>query len=884
MVYYKFSDSNLFKVAILIKTKDFRVPELKHHYVNPILDNHKDTNIIAIDLQYTPDGKAPVATVIKPCLDTVLTTLDRLEVDLIICADANYFKKLTNNTKPTSCLGNVVDSTYRNDEFNFKVIYTPSFSGLFVNPELQKGMNMAVNAANTYLDGSYTDVGAEVLRTCVFHHYDNMAAFKEGLDNLMQYDSLSADIETFGDGVPSAAIQHNRNVLGSIAFAWDQHNGFYFDLGQKHASYTNQTVFDINHPNRLKALALLKQFLIDFHAKGGNIKYHNATFDIKCLIRHLYMEHSTDRKGMYKGIDCLTSNFDCTQAITYLALNSTIYEGKSWLSLKLQTQEYLGDYAVDVKDIRKLKPMDNCVYNVKDVIGTWYVYNKNYPIMVRDEQLEFYETMAKPILINIISMELTGLPLDINKVYEAEDTLNKLIKESEDKLANNKHVISFTKHMKNKLAIEKTEKAKKKVYSPDDIDFSFNANSGTQKVELFFNYLKLPILGSTKSGNPETGGKTIKALKNTTEDSHTLELLNCITDIVDASKIVGTFLKAFKEFSYPDINGHYWLYGSLKFGGTLSGRLASGNPNMQNLPSGSRFSKIIKGCFVAPKGWVFAGQDYANLESRINTLLTKDENKRKPYAYGFDNHMLNAVGYWRNEFPDVDIDNAEQVNTLVKTEKGKKYRQLSKSVTFAALYGGTWRTFMINSGFPEHEAKMIDRNYHKLYKQSDDWMNKQIEEVTNKGYATLAFGVRLRAPILHSTILGTSITPKEAEREKRTVSNAVGGQSYGLLNSRLSFMLEREIRKAGYEEDIWVCNNIHDAVYVVCRSKLGIIYWLNNVMPKLGEWSDLPELYDPEIKLSGKLGLFHPSWAYEIELEPYISKQEIKETIKSASH
>ena len=66
----------------------------------------------------------------------------------------------------------------------------------------------------------------------------------------------------------------------------------------------------------------------------------------------------------------------------------------------------------------------------------------------------------------------------------------------------------------------------------------------------------------------------------------------------------------------------------------MSGRLSCTKPNLQQIPSGSEFGKLIKSCFKAPKGWLFTGADFASLEDRINTLLTKDKNKVKVYTDG----------------------------------------------------------------------------------------------------------------------------------------------------------------------------------------------------------------------------------------------------------
>ena len=80
------------------------------------------------------------------------------------------------------------------------------------------------------------------------------------------------------------------------------------------------------------------------------------------------------------------------------------------------------------------------------------------------------------------------------------------------------------------------------------------------------------------------------------------------------SIILNTFINAFEELSTKHPSGYSFLKGNLKLGGTQSGRLSSSEPNLQNLPSGSKYGKIIKNCFVAPDGWLFAGADFSALK------------------------------------------------------------------------------------------------------------------------------------------------------------------------------------------------------------------------------------------------------------------------------
>ena len=93
----------------------------------------------------------------------------------------------------------------------------------------------------------------------------------------------------------------------------------------------------------------------------------------------------------------------------------------------------------------------------------------------------------------------------------------------------------------------------------------------------------------------------------------------------DISILLNTFIKSFYENSVQKKDGHWYLFGSFNLGGTVSGRMSSSNPNLQNLPSGGNpYAKLIKACFGAPEGYFFCGADFASLEDRISALTTKD--------------------------------------------------------------------------------------------------------------------------------------------------------------------------------------------------------------------------------------------------------------------
>lgn len=355
------------------------------------------------------------------------------------------------------------------------------------------------------------------------------------------------------------------------------------------------------------------------------------------------------------------------------------------------------------------------------------------------------------------------------------------------------------------------------------------------------------------------------------------KILKALIGISETSKILNTFISQFERSAVRNPDGMYYIYGNFNLGGTVSGRLSSSNPNLQNIPSGSKYAKLIKACFTAPPGWIMVGADFASLEDRISALQTKDPNKLKVYTDGYDGHCLRAFSYFEGEFPGI-IDTVESINSI--EDLFPKLRQDSKGPTFALTYQGTWKTLMNNLGLSEDRAKQIEDNYHKLYKVSDDWVQEKMLQASKDGFTELAFGLRLRTPILAQTILGNRATPYAAAAEGRTMGNALG-QSYGMLNNRAAIELRERQLSSKHAMDIRPILHIHDAQYFLVREDLDAFKWLNDNLIECMEWQDDPAIAHDTVKLGGGLETFYPSWASVIKIPNKASKEEILETINA---
>ena len=271
----------------------------------------------------------------------------------------------------------------------------------------------------------------------------------------------------------------------------------------------------------------------------------------------------------------------------------------------------------------------------------------------------------------------------MEKVAEVEAILTAELEKSLEVIENLPLIHEYNEYLQNKAMNTKNASLKKKVVTIDEFrHITFNPGSPNQKMELLYEGLGLPILDYTKTKQPATGNKTIvKLVAYAVEnglDPAVIQLLQALKDHTDVSKILNTFISAFKHFAFHRGDNTVWLNGDQILCGTISGRLGSRHPNLSNLPSNSRFGKLIKSCFQAPDGWVFVGSDYSQLEDRIVAILSGDPNKKKPFTDNVDAHCMNAYGYFKDQMQQIDESNINDIKNLYPD-----LRQESKAPTFA---------------------------------------------------------------------------------------------------------------------------------------------------------------------------------------------------------
>ena len=668
-----FTDDDVDQYPLVILATVINKKQMQDEYLDPFGLDPKDT--VGISL-YVPDGKkkASVSEMKDYAQQHLAAVFELCKAQYVICSDADYFKVLTGEVKADVNLGYVLPCVYG----DCHVIYVPSYRAVFYDPpKIKPKIAQSIQAMIDHASGTYFPPGNDIIK---FAEYPStVQSIGEWLNKLLAMDcDLTCDIEAF-------SLKHYDAGIGSISFAWNQHEGIAFAVDYKEIEPTEKLYGA--HVKNNAVRALLIAFFLKFKRK---IIFHNISYDATVLVYQLFMESILDTEGLLKGIEVILRDWDCTKLISYLATNSC---AGNKLSLKEQSQEFAGNYALEeIKDIRKIPLPKLLEYNLVDSLSTWFTHNKHYQTMVDDEQLEIYETLFKPATVDIVQMQLTGLPVNINRVGEVKAILQAAEGESLLVLKGSTIARQFTYQLNEEWVEWKNSVLKKKRVTLADAKEEFNPKSGPQLQRLLFKQLGLPILSLTDSKQPSTDGETLNSLRSHTDDKDIIEFLDALITFKGVDKILSSFIPAF-EAAVQGPDGWHYLCGNFNLGGTVSGRLSSSGPNLQNVPANVfmvvsellikmlgdsikpylvkgklGLGKLIKSCVASPPGWLFCGLDFASLEDRISGLTTKDPNKLKVYTDGYDGHCLRAFSYFGEDM--IDIETASENAVCYKANVG----------------------------------------------------------------------------------------------------------------------------------------------------------------------------------------------------------------------
>ena len=397
----------------------------------------------------------------------------------------------------------------------------------------------------------------------------------------------------------------------------------------------------------------------------------NSKFD-----RQIFFNHGLDLKGV---------TFD-TLLADYL-LNNQEKHGLSEISFRLfgfkppSFKETVGKN----KDFSFVDIDEASIYCGYDVFLTFKIVKifKESFSKEKDELIKLFEEIELPLEPVLSQMEMNGITIDI-------PYLDKLSKELKSTL----------------------EDIESKVY--ELAEESFNLSSPKQLGEILFEKLNLD---KKKSRKTKTGWSTDAVVLERLVDEH--EIIQHLIKHRTLSKLLSTYIDALPNL-INEKTGR--VHTNFNQAATATGRLSSSNPNLQNIPVRTEFSRRIRKAFLPEKNWKLLSADYSQIELRILAHLADEEILINAFHKNDDIHSLTA----RLIFEKEEISSDE--------------RRVGKTINFGVIYGMGIKKFARSTGVSTPEAKEFLIKYKERYSKIFKFLELQERLALSKGYVKTIFG------------------------------------------------------------------------------------------------------------------------------------------------
>jgi DNA polymerase-1 len=247
---------------------------------------------------------------------------------------------------------------------------------------------------------------------------------------------------------------------------------------------------------------------------------------------------------------------------------------------------------------------------------------------------------------------------------------------------------------------------------------SFNLDSPKQLCALLFEELKLPVMLKTPSGQPSTNEEALEAIA----DQH--ELPRVILEYRALAKLRSTYTDKLAQTVNPETGRVHTSYHQA---GAATGRLASSEPNLQNIPIRTEDGRRIRRAFIAPPGRKLVACDYSQIELRIMAHLSEDAGLLGAFAAGVDIHKATAAEVFGRKLDEVSSNE----------------RRAAKAINFGLMYGMSAFGLARQLGIARGEAQDYIALYFSRYPGVRDFMERTRQQAREQGYVETVFGRRL---------------------------------------------------------------------------------------------------------------------------------------------
>lgn len=329
------------------------------------------------------------------------------------------------------------------------------------------------------------------------------------------------------------------------------------------------------------------------------------------------------------------------------------------------------------------------------------LWMKLKPRLAAERMTRVYETLERPLVPVIVDMERAGIEVDPAILARLSGTFAQRAAQAEDRVY--------------QLAGQK-----------------FNLGSPKQLGEFLFDTLKLPGGKRTKTGQWETRAGTLDDLaanEDLPEDARLL--INTMLEWRQLTKLKSTYTDALPNFINPQTHR---IHTSYALAATTTGRLASSDPNLQNIPVRTKEGREIRTAFVAQAGHQLVSADYSQIELRVLAHIANIPQLKKAFADGLDIHAMTA---------------SEMFGVPVKDMPGE-VRRRAKAINFGIIYGISAFGLANQLGISKQEAGEYITTYFKRFPGIRDYMEATKKAAHANGYVETVFGRRIHYPQINT--------------------------------------------------------------------------------------------------------------------------------------
>jgi DNA polymerase-1 len=319
----------------------------------------------------------------------------------------------------------------------------------------------------------------------------------------------------------------------------------------------------------------------------------------------------------------------------------------------------------------------------------------------------------------------------------------------------------------------------------------FNIASPKQLGEVLFDKLGLKVKNAKKTGSGARSTRESELEKM--RDMHPVVPL--LFEYRELSKLLGTYIDAIP--SLLDSNDR--LHTHFIQTGTTTGRMASENPNMQNIPIKSELGKVIRTAFIAEKGFKLAAFDYSQIELRIAAFLSGDEKLISIFKEGKDVHTSVAASVFK-----------------VKPEEvTPEMRRRAKVINFGIIYGMGVLALKQNLGTSREEAQNFLNDYFSTFSTLAAYLDRIKAETARKGYTETFFGRRRYFEGIKS-----KIPYIRASAERMAINAPIQGTEADIIKLAM-IKVDEYLRREKLEGDVFPLLQVHDELVYEIREDVG---------------------------------------------------------------